>query len=160
MGMKEWKSKSEKPTLPDLTKIHLDMLLFKCVDHYKAWICFQENIPDDQKEGFKKNPAVNVSDSFYAKAVNLPHKTYFMPKEFLVDPLIVDSFNFTREELGMLQKEYTLYESEQETNRCPFCRVHGGSRLMPLMSRVTKKLSWIYCIHLLFDDNYKVLSST
>jgi hypothetical protein len=134
------------------------MLLFKCIDHYKAWTCFQENIPDDQKEKFKENPIINLPESWWSRIANLPRKTYFMQKEFLVDPLIVDTFGFTQQDLDTIQKEYLLYESEQESGRCPFCRVHGGSQLMPILFPVTKKPSWTYCTHLLFDDRYEILT--
>lgn len=166
------KERSEKFKIPDYTKLHLNMLLYKSRQHYETWILFNENIPDDLKEQFRENPEIILPDSFWVRMVNFPHRDFLLSqKEFLVPPLIVDTFDFTEEDLNLVKDEYHLFDSERETGRCPFCRVDLSNPHMRILSEKPIREWGIYtrgtvkgggvsalCIHLLFKDDYESLS--
>lgn len=165
------KERSEKFKMPDYAKLHLNMLLYKSRRHYETWTLFNDSVPEDLKEEFRENPEIILPNSFWARVANFPRKKFLLQREFLVPPLIVDTFDFTEEDLNLVREEYQLFDSERETGRCPFCRVDLSNPHMRILSEKPMKEWGIYtrgtvkgggvsalCIHLLFKDNYESLS--
>jgi len=165
MGKLFKKSKvGEKLKIVDYTKLRLNMLLYKSRLHYTTWVAFNENIPVDLKEEFGENPQVRLPNSFWARLVDFPQKGFFLRKEFLGPPTIVDTFEFTEGDLNLAREEYQLFDSEIEIGQCPFCRVNPSDRHMRILSEKFKNGTLeaggvcIPCIHLLFEDDYEPLS--
>jgi hypothetical protein len=135
-----------KILIPDYTKLHLQMLVYKSMGHYNTWVVIGENISDGEREEFLKERA-NI-----------------VPIEFLEPPKIMDSFNFTELDLVELKQKYILYDWEKSAGKCPFCRITPSARLMRVLSRNVPEGSLkrggatTHCIHLLWDDKFEVVS--
>jgi len=160
MFKRKKQDEKRKALIADYRLLHIDMLLYKSAEHYRVWTLFGENIPSDLRQEFMENPKVNFPESIYAKAVNLPRKIYFMQKEFLIPPIVVDSFDFTEADLNLAREEYTLFDSEKESNQCPFCRSTPHLPFMRILSGGKSLESGgvcMPCIHLLWDEDYEVL---
>lgn len=162
-GKKKTKT-PEKFRVPDLTKLHIDMLLYRSVEHYKLWTVFG-NHPD--RKVVLEFGKVHIPKSIYAESMGMKDGIFKIPEETLslasTPPEIVDSYGFTTFDLAEICNKYQLYSWEKEQNKCPFCRISSSNQMRVLSSfykegRIERGGVACYCIHTILDDeDYEAL---
>ena len=151
-----------KPVIPDITKVHRQMLLFRNRVHLQFW----EEGPERRKM-YLELGEIPIKDGPLTQAlkklVKVTGTGIKLSEEDLeliqTPPEIIDSWGFDEEALISIFRKYTLFDWEREADMCPFCRFSGVGQ-MKVVSEKWERGGleyggvWTYCVHLLFDENY------
>lgn len=160
-----------KNRTPDKFRMHnyclmsVNMLLYRSRSHYETWTVFHNNTTPEQLKEMLKTKKVIIPESIWTDLNKLPPIVELSDETITLiktQPLIVNSFGFTEEDLLTICKDHSLYPSEQASGQCPFCRIGPGHSMRVLSDKFPEGTVegggvTVPCIHLIWDENTELM---